>query len=166
MDNIQKGNPDNDDISLLDNNQNQSTHDLQNPSIVLNETEPNNNGNNPDSHLYGVELINDLKERDEREHERKNQYSRKSYGSRKSVDFSTRSTPFSQVPQLNFINDDLDGADTPFENDADSPVEAQLDRTTPRRVKKKIKQIKLKQRLEEQENTRRVSYRDKTFDGE
>lgn len=151
MNNIQKDNPDNDDTSLLD--QNQSTHDLQNPSIVLNEPE---SSNNPDSHLYGVELINDLKERDDREHERKNLYSRKSYGSRKSVDFSTRSTPFSQVPQLNFINDEMDGADTPFENDADSPVDAQLDRTTPRRVKKKIKQIKLKQRFEEQENTRRV----------
>ena len=162
MNNIQSNNNNhqNDDTtSLLDINNNPSMNDLNsihNQSIHEFDLKKLNNNNNQDSHLYGVELINDLKERDARELERKNQYSRKSRASGKSVDFSSRSTPFSQAHQLNFIRDDIDGTETPFEHDLDSPVEDQLDRTTPRRVKKKIRQLKLKQKFEEQERTHRV----------
>jgi len=118
------------------NNQNENLNNQSTSDINGNKTR------NDDSHLYGVELINDLKINE----------ARKQSQSRKSIDFSRRSTPFSQVPNLNFDRD------TPFDDAVrdDSPLDPLLDRATPRRIKKRIKQIKVKSRMEEQENTERA----------
>lgn len=138
-----------------DNVNNPSQLDINTESVSMLGTNPNEAFNNQstsdinadksrnDSHLYGVELINDLKINE----------ARKLSQSRKSIDYSRRSTPFSQVPNLNFDRD------TPFEDETirgDSPLDPLLDRATPRRIKKRIKQIKIKSQLIEQENTERA----------
>ena len=118
----------------------------------ISENFEQNSSNQNDSHLYGVELINDLKENDQRRN-----YSRKKSitdNNRRSVDFSRRSTPFSQVPNL--VLESRNGGETPFDDHPDSPLDPQLDRATPRKIKKRIKKIKQTQRIEEQEITHRV----------
>ena len=92
-----------------------------------------------DSHLYGVELINDLKTNDSKRTDYKNDYSRKS-------------TTFSNSNHFY----DSNHAETPFEAQPDSPLDPLLDRATPRRIKKRIKQFKAKNQTEQQQIANRV----------
>jgi hypothetical protein len=95
-----------------------------------------------DSHLYGFELINDLKETGRKSN----------YQSTRSMSYSRKSSIASQMPKLNF--DSYDNDNTFEGRNLNSSL---LDRATPRRLKLKIDQLRNRSRQEEEVKTQRVS---------
>ncbi len=121
--------------SMIDMNANKNDENFD--SVLDLNIDPDFKNN---SHLYGFELINDLKDTD-----RKSNYqSTRSYSRKSSIG--------SLMPKLNF--DSYENDNTFEGRNLNSSM---LDRATPRRLKQKINQLRNKSRQEDEENTHRVS---------